>query len=186
MSSLNETNGFAVEYQWLSVLFVYKVLNLGSLNAVVDSSNDGLIDYWVSSKSLSNISNEVFLQHNQLENVYALHQHVELVFWHDFTVFTNSFVQAVNGGVNPWLWMLTQLIWMHITDVGLVWQVSQSLLVGSDVVWQFFQVFRIWVYNSLSCLSCTIFHYHVWCMGKNVACAFDYTVHCSHASHSFL
>ena len=185
MCSLNETDGFAAIYQWFSMLFVYKVLNLGSVNAFVDSSNDALVDYWVSSKFIFYLSYELFIQHNQLENVYALHQHVELIFRHDFAEFTLSLVQAVNGGVYPWLWVFCQFVWMHIADVSLVWQICQSLLVSSDVIWKFFEVLRTWVYDFLGGLGGTIFHYHVWCMGKNVACAFDYTVHCSHASHSF-
>ena len=186
MSSLYETNSFASEYQWLSMFFVYKVLNFGSVNTFMDSCNDGIVDYWVSSKFFSCCSYEALFQHNQFENVYALHQHIEFVFWHDFAVFTSSLVHTFNCGVNPWLIVFSQFIWMHVADVSLVWQVSQSLFVCSDVVWQFFEVLRTWVYDSLSCLSCTIFHYHVWCMGKDIACAFDYTVHCSHASHSLI
>lgn len=47
MSSLYETNSFASKYQWLSMFFVYKVLNFGSVNTFMDSCNDGIVDYWV-------------------------------------------------------------------------------------------------------------------------------------------
>ena len=123
-------------------------------------------------------------QYNIVENVYALHQHVELVLRHDLAVFTGSLVHAFNGGVYPWLWIFCQLVWMHVADVGLVWQISQSLLIGSDVVRQLFEVLGTRIDNLLGGLGGTVFHYHVWCMGKDIACAFNYTVHCSHASHS--
>lgn len=61
------------------------------------------VDNWVCNKSVFDLSNEFLVQHDQLENVYALHQHVELVLRHDLAIFTGSLVHAFNGGVYPWL-----------------------------------------------------------------------------------
>ena len=168
-----------IDVKSLGMLLINKSLKLCLISIVLEDGLQLLLgEHLPLSQFFLYLLSEGVLQHNQLENITDVHNTVELVLRHDASELT-ILLSAL-----PLLVVVRELgvgkiVIMCISDVYLVRDVGNNILVASQMLGKLYKILRGRIYDSLRRLGGSVVNYHGRGRCKGICCALYYriTVH---------
>ena len=162
--------------QTLAVLFIYQALHFGSINTVLHTGHDGLVNEGIGSQLIFILGNKILIQLYQIENIASLHEDQELLLGHHLAKVAVAIVYGA-GLIIPGLGNGGQIIRSLVANVDLVGVVRKNLFKGADVGRQLFEIFAFGINDALGSLGGAVVDHHIGGMNQNVSGALDYAFH---------